>query len=164
MLLGQVAPMLGPVALETSMAVIFLGTGKCVPHTLVTSVDHGKDGVVGWGVEKVVRFGWRRLGGGGKFIILAFNNGGQLDAFARLTGLATSPWLPTRMASPLISTNRRRLANAMATHLICPSLPLVHLCHHFLLTVHLRFFSWVGNVITMGAPRVVGHTLCRALQ
>ena len=87
--------------------------------------------------------------------------------FPRSMGLATSPGLPLStpptMASPLL-TYWLGWADLIGTHLICPALPLVHLRHPFLLSLHLRILSGRGNILTMGTPRMVNHTLWRALQ
>jgi len=108
--------------------------------------------------------------------VVAVDNGGQLDPLARATGLAMSPSLrtSTTATSPLWS-NRLGWAGIMATHLMCPLLPLLDpllldpllLC---LLIVHLAFIARFGNTVTaIGlltavAPGMVGDILCRTLQ
>jgi len=108
--------------------------------------------------------------------VVAVNNGGRLDPLARAMGLATSPSLRTSTAatSPLWS-NRLGWAGVMATHLMCPLLPLLDpllldtllLC---LLIVHLAFIARFRNTVTtIGlltavAPGMVRDVLCRTLQ
>jgi len=115
-----------------------------------------------------------RLGG---VFVVAVDNGGRLDPLARATGLAASLSLcmSTATTSPLLWSYWLRWASVMATHLMCRLLPLIHplLLHPLLrclLTVHLAFITWFGNlvtaigVLTVVAPGMVGDVLCRELQ
>jgi len=108
--------------------------------------------------------------------VITVDNGGRLDLLARAMGLATSLSLRTSTAvtSPLWS-NRLGWAGVMATHLMCPLLPLLDpllldpllLC---LLIVHLAFIAPFGNTVTaiglltVVAPGMVRDVLCRTLQ
>ena len=103
--------------------------------------------------------------------VVTIDNGGQLDPLVRATGLATSPSLRTSTAatSPLWS-NRLGWAGVMATHFMCPLLPLLDPLLLYLLIVHLAFIARFGNTVTaIGlltavAPGMVGDILCRTLQ
>jgi len=144
---------------------------------VVTSIHRGKDGEVRRGIVKVVGLrdtATNRLGG---VFVVAVDNGGRLDPLARATGLAASPSLCTSTAttSPLLWSYWLRWASVIATHLMCRLLPLIHplLLHPLLrclLTVHLAFIAWFGNlvtaigILTTVAPGMVGDVLCRTLQ
>ena len=103
--------------------------------------------------------------------VVAVDNGGRLDPLARATGLAMSPSLrmSTVATSPFWS-NRLGWAGVMATHLMCPLLPLLDPLLLYLLIVHLAFIARFGNtvtaigLVTAVAPGMVGDILCRTLQ
>jgi len=94
---------------------------------MVTSVHRGKDREVGRGIVKVVGLCDTTTNRLCSVFVVAVDNGGQLDLLARATGLATSPSLHTSTAATSsLWSNRLGWAGIMATHLMCPLLPLLN--------------------------------------
>ena len=133
---------------------------------VVTSIGGWKDWKVGRGVVKVIGLGYTTAGRLRSVFVIAVNNGGRLDAFTRATGLATSLGLLTSTAttSCLLCTNWLGWVDLIATHLICPLLALINPLHFCLLTIRLAFVAGFRNIVTAVAPRMVGDTVCRALE
>jgi len=162
--------MLRFVALEAGV-IFFPRTGQLAMGTVVAPVHSWKDRKVRWRVLKVECLVGTTTSG--VLFLLTVDNWSRLDTFARATGLATSPGLPTPTTavtcSDLLTPCCLRRANLIITHLIIPSLPLIHRLCHFLLSVHLGVFRCCWNCstvlrrLTAVGPRMVSDLLQRAL-
>jgi len=168
----QAAPMLQFVALEAG-TIFFSCTWQLAMGTVVAPVHSWKDRKVRWGVLKVKCLVGSRMGG--FLFLVTVNDQSGLDAFARATGLAMSPWLPVPSTTMTTTTYSDFLtpcclwwANLIITHLICPSLPLIHRLCHFTIHLGVLRFCWNNSTIlrllTVVGPWTISDLLQWALM